>query len=148
MTDALHLLDTPECGAVATLTGVLVGESDRDIRVLVADGTWTIRRRDVLALCSSADDTIETAGRRVRVDIRPGTTADFTRSLRIDVVERPMTLAAPPSESFGDLQLRRLTESWAQRLNLDDSDFPATFTCAQTRSQHTSDDGVHCDSFD
>lgn len=146
MTDALHLLDTTGREAVATLTGALVGESDRDIRVRVADGTWTFRRGDVLAV-QDLDD--RTAGRRVRVDIRPGSTADFTRSLRIDVVERPMTLAAPPSEAFGDPQLRRLTESWAQRLGLADTpDSPATFTCAQTRSRNTSDDGIHSDSFD
>ncbi|MGW5381728.1 hypothetical protein [Nocardia sp. NPDC003963] len=146
MIDALHLLDTPECGAVATLTGVLVGESDRDIRIRVTDGTWTFRCRDVLAV-RTLDD--RTAGHRVRVDIRPGSTADFTRTLRIDVAERPLTLAAPPSEAFGDRQLRRLTESWAHRLDLADTpEYPATFTCAQTRSHNTSDDGVHSDSFD
>ncbi|MET8795097.1 hypothetical protein ABZV91_01335 [Nocardia sp. NPDC004568] len=146
MTDALHLLDTPGRGAVATLTGVLVGESDREIRVRVADGTWTFCRADVLAI--RFDDEHPT-GRRVHVDIRPGATADFTRRLRIEVAERPMTLAAPPSEAFGDRRLRRLTESWARRLDLaGDPDFPATFTCAQTRSRNTSDDGVHSDSFD
>ena len=146
MTDALHLLDTPECGAVAILTGVLAGESDREIRIRVADGTWTFRRGDVLAV-QPLDD--RTDGHRVRVEIRAGSTADFTRRLRIDVAERPLTLAATPSEAFGDLQLRRLTESWAQRLDLADTpDFPATFTCAQTRSHNTSDDGIHSDSFD
>lgn len=146
MTDALHLLDTPECGAVAILTGVLADESDREIRIRVADGTWTFRRGDVLAV-RPLDD--RTDGHRVRVEIRAGSTADFTRRLRIEVAERPLTLAAPPSEAFGELQLRRLTESWAQRLDLADTpDFPATFTCAQTRSHNTSDDGIHSDSFD
>ncbi|WP_327151432.1 hypothetical protein [Nocardia sp. NBC_01329] len=146
MTDALHFLDTPECGAVAILTGVLAGESDRDIRVRVADGTWTFRRGDVLAVRSLDERTTD---REVRVEIRLGSTADFTRSLRIDVVERPMTLAAPPSEACGDPQLHRLTESWAQRLDLADTpEFPATFTCAQTMSHNTSDDGIHSDSFD
>ncbi|MEV0365798.1 hypothetical protein [Nocardia fusca] len=146
MTDALHLLETPECGAFATLTGVLVGESDREIRVRVADGTWTFCRDDVLAI-RFVDE--HATGRRVYVDIRPGVTADFTRRLRIEVAERPMTLAAPPSEAFGDRQLRQLTASWARRLDLADTpEFPATFTCAQTRSRNTSDDGVHSDSFD
>jgi hypothetical protein len=146
MTDALHLLETPECGAFATLTGVLVGESDGEIRVRVADGTWTFCRDDVLAI-RVVDE--HATGRRVHVDIRPGVTADFTRRLRIEVAERPMTLAAPPSEAFGDRQLRQLTASWARRLDLADTpEFPATFTCAQTRSRNTSDDGVHSDSFD
>ncbi|MGW6337098.1 hypothetical protein [Nocardia rhamnosiphila] len=146
MTDALHLLETPERGAVATLTGVLVGESDREIRIRVADGTWTFCRDDVLAI-RFVDE--HATARRVHVDIRPGVTADFTRRLRIEVAERPMTLAAPPSETFGDRQLRHLTESWARRLDLAGTpEFPATFTCAQTRSRNTSDDGVHSDSFD
>ncbi|MFQ6230727.1 hypothetical protein [Nocardia sp. NPDC002869] len=146
MTDALHLLETPERGAVATLTGVLVDESDREIRVRVADGTWTFCRDDVLAI-RFVDE--HATGRRVHVDIRPGVAADFTRRLRIEVAERPMTLAAPPSEAFGDRQLRQLTESWARRLDLAGTpEFPATFTCAQTRSRNTSDDGVHSDSFD
>lgn len=146
MTDALHLLETPGCGAFATLTGVLVGESDGEIRVRVADGTWTFCRDDVLAI-RFVDE--HATGRRVQVDIRPGVTADFTRRLRIEVAERPMTLAAPPSEAFGERQLRHLTASWARRLDLADTpEFPATFTCAQTRSRDTSDDGVHSDSFD
>ncbi|NUS94231.1 MAG: hypothetical protein HOQ36_17805 [Nocardia sp.] len=146
MIDALHLLGTSECGAVAILTGVLAGESDCEIRVRVSDGTWAFRRDDVLALRPLDDHG---AGRRVRVEIRPGSTADFTRRLRIDVAERPLTLAAPASEAFGDLQLQRLTESWAQHLDLTGTpEFPATFTCAQTRSHNTSDDGIHSDSFD
>ncbi|MGW0006421.1 hypothetical protein [Nocardia grenadensis] len=146
MTDALRLLEPPERGAVVTLTGVLVGESDREIRVRVADGMWTFCRGDVLAI-RRADEQV--TGRRVHVDVRAGVTADFTRRLRIEVAERPMTLAAPPSEAFGDRQLRRLTESWARRLDLAGTpELPATFTCAQTRSRNTSDDGVHSDSFD
>ena len=76
MTDALHLLDTPECGAVAILTGVLAGESDREIRIRVADGTWTFRRGDVLAV-QPLDD--RTDGHRVRVEIRAGSQAELIR---------------------------------------------------------------------
>lgn len=148
MTDAVHLSDTPETDAVATLTGVLAGESEGAIRVRVADGTWTFRRRDVRAL-SGLGGRAATAGETVRVAIRRGATADFTRRLRIDIAERPLTLAAPPSETFGDAQLRRLTESWVARLDLADvPDHPATFTCAHTRTPRGSDDNMHSDSLD
>lgn len=148
MTDTVHLPDTPETGAVATLTGVLAGESDRAIRVRVADGIWTFRRRDVCAV-NGPGDRAAAIGETVRVAVRRGTTADFTRRLRIDIAERPLTLAAPPSETVGDAQLYRLTESWAARLDLADAPGrPATFTCAQTRSRRGSDDNMHCDSLD
>ncbi|MFI5719271.1 hypothetical protein [Nocardia sp. NPDC051750] len=142
MTDALQPLGTTHSEAVATLTGVVVGESDRDIRVRVADGTWTFHRRDVLAI---REHDSRAATPAVLIDIRPGATADFTRRLRIDVGERPMTLAAPPSPAFGDAQLRRLTETWAAQLDLTGAPVhPATFTRAQTRSG----DGIHADSLD
>ncbi|MEU1981526.1 hypothetical protein [Nocardia sp. NPDC019395] len=148
MTDALHPLGTTQSGATATLTGVVVGESDCDIRVRVAEGTWTFHRGDVLAIREYDNRTAMPAD-AVLIEIRPGATADFTRRLRIDVGERPMTLAAPPSPAFGDEQLRRLTEAWTARLNIADSPVhPATFTCAQTRSRDGSDDGIHCDSLD
>lgn len=146
MTDALHLPAAPDRYRTPALQGILVAQSDRDISVRVAEGTWTFRRDDVLDIRETADCA---PGQPVLVDIRPGATADFTRRLRVDVVGRPMTLAAPPSEAFGDEQLRRLTEAWAARLRIADSSATgATFTCCQTKSLAGSDDGVNCDSLD
>lgn len=148
MTDAIHLLDGPETGAVATITGFLVEESDRDIRVRVADGTWTFERRDVLAIRDSGR-TAEIPPGAVSVDIRAGATADFTRRLRIDIADRPMTLAAPPSETFGDARLHRLTEAWAAGLDIAaDPAHPAAFTRTHTRARHGSRRDIHCDSLD
>ncbi|WP_280436800.1 hypothetical protein [Nocardia carnea] len=148
MTDVLPPVGTTQSDTVATLAGVLLGEREGAVRIRVADGTWTFDRCDVLGIREYDGRSSEPAG-AVLVDIRPGATADFTRRLRIDVGERPLTLAAPPSPAFGDTQLRRLTETWARRLHLADSPHhPATFTFAQTRSHNSSDDGVHCDSLD
>lgn len=147
MTDILPPVGTIQSDAVATLAGVLVGEGEGAVRIRVADGTWTFDHGDVLGI--RAHDGRSGAPGAVLVDIRPGATADFTRRLRIDVGERPLTLAAPPSPAFGDDQLRRLTETWARQLHLaDPPHHPATFTFAQTRSHNSSDDGVHCDSLD
>lgn len=148
MTDVLPPVGPTQSDAVATLAGVLLSEGGNAIRIRVADGTWTFDRGDVLGI-REHDGRAGTPAGAVLIDIRPGATADFTRRLRIDVGERPLTLAAPPSPAFGDIQLRRLTESWARRLRLADSPHhPATFTCAQTRSHNSSDDGIHCDSLD
>lgn len=148
MTDVLPPVGTTHSEAVVTLTGVLLDDHTEAVRVRVDDGTWTFDRHDVLGIREHTGWSGAPAG-TVLVDIRPGATADFTRRLRIDVGERPLTLAAPPSPAFGDTQLRRLTESWARRLHLADSpSLPATFTCAQTRSHNGSDDGIHCDSLD
>ncbi|MEU4311818.1 hypothetical protein [Nocardia sp. NPDC024068] len=146
MTDAIHLLDAPESGAVATITGFLVGESDHDIRVRVADGTWTFLRRDVLAIRDSGRRA-ETPTGAVLVDIRAGATADFTRRLRIDIADRPMTLAAPPSETFGDAQLHRLAATWAAGLDIDAA-HPTAFTRTHTRARHGGRHDIHCDSSD
>ncbi|AFU03470.1 hypothetical protein AW168_15605 [Nocardia brasiliensis] len=154
MTDALRLHGTaPKSDRVPPLHGLLVAESERDISVRVAEGTWTFRRSDVLRVLDSAVPEgvrAERGARPVLVDIRVGATADFTRRLRIDVVDRPMTMQQAPSAALGDEQLRELTESWADRLNL--VDLPgtngATFTYCQTKSLATSDDGINCDSLD
>ncbi|TLG15600.1 hypothetical protein FEK35_05455 [Nocardia cyriacigeorgica] len=149
MTDAIHFPGAAATGdRVPALQGMLVAQSERDITVRVAEGTWTFRRADVLRVLES-DTTAAAPGRPVLVDIRPGATADFTRRLRIDVVDRPMTLASPPSPAFGDDLLRELTESWADELQLLDAPGTgATFTYCQTKSQAGSDDGINCDSLD
>lgn len=148
MTDVLPPVGTTQSDAVATLVGVLVGDDEGAVRIRVADGTWTFDPGDVLGIREHDGRSGAPVG-AVLVDIRSGATADFTRRLRIDVGERPLTLAAPPSPAFGDTQLRRLTETWAQRLHLTETPHhPATFTFAQTRSHNSSDDGVHCDSLD
>ncbi|MFI6998641.1 hypothetical protein [Nocardia sp. NPDC050175] len=171
MTDALRLPGTaPKSDRVPPLQGLLVAESERDITVRVAEGTWTFRRSDVLRVLDSplpdgvscvpdgiatvpdgfTTETTERDGRPVLVDIRAGATADFTRRLRIDLVDRPMTLTETPSAALGDEQLQQLTETWADRLQLADltGAHGATFTYCQTKSLATSDDGINCDSLD
>lgn len=151
MTDAIRRPGTtPRGDRVPPLQGLLVAESDREISVRVAEGTWTFRRSDVLRVVDSAAPDPEQDGRPVSVDIRAGATADFTRRLRIDLVDRPMTIPEAPSEALGDDQLRRLTEIWADRLQLVESPGAggATFTYCQTKSLDGSDDGINCDSLD
>lgn len=168
MTDALRLPGTaPKSDRVPPLQGLLVAESERDITVRVAEGTWTFCRSDVLRVLDSPlpdglscvpdgitsrsdGSATEHAGRPVLVDIRAGATADFTRRLRIDLVDRPMTLTEAPSAALGDEQLQQLTETWADRLQLADltGAHGATFTYCQTKSLATSDDGINCDSLD
>lgn len=166
MTDALRLPGTaPKSDRVPPLQGLLVAESERDISVRVAEGTWTFCRSDVLrvldsplpdgvsfvpdGVCTVSDGAAE-PGRPVLVDIRAGATADFTRRLRIDLVDRPMTLTEAPSAALGDEQLQQLTETWADRMQLADltGAHGATFTYCQTKSLATSDDGINCDSLD
>ncbi|WP_378731448.1 hypothetical protein [Nocardia brasiliensis] len=153
MTDALRLPGTaPKGNRVPPLQGLLVAESERDITVRVAEGTWTFRRSDVLRVLDSAlpDGLAPDRGRPVLVDIRAGATADFTRRMRIDLVDRPMTIPEAPSAALGDEQLQRLTETWADSLQLVDltGSHGATFTYCQTKSFATSDDGINCDSLD
>ncbi|MEU2122192.1 hypothetical protein [Nocardia niwae] len=151
MTDAIHLPGTtPQADRVPPLQGLLVAESDRQISVRVAEGTWTFSRSDVLRVIDSVAPHADQDGRPVLVDIRAGATADFTRRLRIDLVDRPMTIPESPSEALGDEQLRQLTETWADRLQLVDSPGAggATFTYCQTKTINGSDDGINCDSLD
>ncbi|WP_040836196.1 hypothetical protein [Nocardia brevicatena] len=144
MIDALHLPAAPDRYRAPALQGILVARPGRDISVRVTEGTWTFRRDDAFDI---RETDSYAPGQPVPVDIRPGATADFTRRLRIDIVGRPMTLAAPPSEAFGDDQLRRLTEAWTDRLRIADSPATgATFTFCQTKPMDGSDDGVNRDS--
>ncbi|MFD0360945.1 hypothetical protein ACFQZZ_05720 [Nocardia sp. GCM10030253] len=150
MTDAIHLPGTAPTGdRVPALQGLLVAESERAITVRVTEGTWTFRRDDVLRVLAD-DHAANSDGRPVLVDIRPGATADFTRRLRVDLVERPMTIAAEPSLALGDELLQQLTTSWADSLELVDCPGvnSATFTYCQTKSFDSSDDGINCDSLD
>ncbi|WP_330229892.1 hypothetical protein OHA40_28330 [Nocardia sp. NBC_00508] len=151
MTDVIRLPGTtPQGDRVPPLRGLLVAESDREISVRVAEGTWTFCRSDVLRVVDSTVPDPDQDGRPVLVDIRAGATADFTRRLRIDLVDRPMTIPEAPSEALGDAQLRRLTEIWADRLQLVEcaGASGATFTYCQTKSFDGSDDGINCDSLD
>ncbi|MGW5570738.1 hypothetical protein ACWEVD_06000 [Nocardia thailandica] len=150
MTDAIHLPATPSPGERSTaLSGLLVAESERDISIRVDDGTWTFDRSDVMAV--TADGRAPEAGHRpVRVDIRPGATADFTRRLRVEIVERPITLAPAPSHCLGDEQLAAQTRAWATKLRIAErgGTTGATYTFCQTKSLAGSDDGINCDSLD
>ncbi|MFB7874913.1 MULTISPECIES: hypothetical protein [unclassified Nocardia] len=139
MTDAVHppAAASPRDRGPA-LRGVLVAESERDISVRVEGGTWTFDRRDVLRLI---EDRAEAGAREVRVDIRPGATADFTRRMRVELVERPITLATDPSEALGDELLTQATRRWAGKLRIAErgGTAGATFTFR---------DGINCDSLD
>ncbi|MGY0499993.1 hypothetical protein ACWZHB_16020 [Nocardia sp. FBN12] len=137
MTDAIHLPATASSrDRGPALRGLLVAESDRDISVRVDGGTWTFDRSDVVRL------TEEGAGeRQVRVDIRPGATADFTRRMRVELVDRPITLAPEPSEALGDEQLARATRSWATKLRIAERG-------GVTGATFTFRDGINCDSLD
>ncbi|WP_327118568.1 hypothetical protein OHB12_10715 [Nocardia sp. NBC_01730] len=151
MTDGIRLPGTaPKYDRVPPLQGLLVAESEREITVRVAEGTWTFCRSDVLRVVDSVAPHPDQDGRPVLVDIRAGATADFTRRLRIDLVDRPMTIPESPSEALGDDQLRQLTEIWADRMQLVDcpGSNGATFTYCQTKSSDGSDDGINCDSLD
>ncbi|RDI67200.1 hypothetical protein DFR76_103271 [Nocardia pseudobrasiliensis] len=134
---------------VPPISGDLVGESERSVSVRVTDGVWTFDRADVLSVDEYGGGPTDSE-RPVRVRIRPGATADFTRRLRIDLTERPMTLTRPPSPARGDELLARLTENWARGLRLPATPGVggATFTFCQTKTDGRSDDGTACDSLD
>ncbi|MFR9750113.1 hypothetical protein ACL02S_03635 [Nocardia sp. 004] len=151
MTDAIHLPgSTPKGDRVPPLRGLLVAESDHEIRVRVAEGTWTFRRADIVRIVDSAVPHADPDCRPVSVDIRAGATADFTQRLRIDLTERPMTISESPSHARGDDQLHKLTEAWAAQLRLTGHPNASgtTFTYCQTKSCDGSDDGINCDSLD
>ncbi|WP_181698075.1 hypothetical protein [Nocardia sp. GTS18] len=138
MTDAIHLPATASSRSRGpALRGQLVAESERDVTVRVDGGTWTFDRRDILRLTEER----AAEGRQVQVDIRPGATADFTRRMRVELVERPITLAPAPSEALGDEQLAEATRSWAAKLRIAErgGTSGATFTFH---------DGINCDSLD
>jgi hypothetical protein len=139
MTDAIHLPATASSrDRGPALRGLLVAESDRDISVRVDGGTWTFDRSDVVRL---TEDRVGTGERQVRVDIRPGATADFTRRMRVDHVDRPINLAPEPSESLGDEQLASATRSWATKLRIAERG-------GVTGATFTFRDGINCDSLD
>ncbi|MEV0683172.1 hypothetical protein AB0I35_04810 [Nocardia sp. NPDC050378] len=138
MTDAIHLPATASSrNRGPALRGQLVAESERDVSVRVDGGTWTFDRRDILRLTEER----AAEGRQVQVDIRPGATADFTRRMRVELVERPITLAPAPSEALGDEQLAEATRRWAAKLRIAErgGTSGATFTFH---------DGINCDSLD
>ncbi|MBF6170925.1 hypothetical protein IU476_05490 [Nocardia blacklockiae] len=138
--------------AAPPLSGYLVAESEHTLGIRVGEGTWTFDRADVLSIEDTGGDgsLSEVPGRPVRVWIRSGATADFTQRRRIELTDRPMTLARRHSPALGDDLLRRLTEDWARALRLPTTPGVggATFTFCQTRTSARSDDGTACDSLD
>ncbi len=145
----------PDSQEVAPLlSGYLIAESTRAVSVRVSEGTWTFDRADVLGIdlvgvpAPHADG--DPAARPVRVRIRAGAIADFTRRLRIELTDRPMTLPQQHSPARGDDLLARLTERWARDLQLptDPAVGGVTMTRSQTRSFARSDDAMACDSLD
>ncbi|BCK55813.1 hypothetical protein [Nocardia wallacei] len=158
MPETLHPF-TPAAGSapeqreiVPPLSGYLVAESEHTLSVRVGEGTWTFDRADVLSIDESVGgrSRSEVPGRPVRLRIRPGAMADFTQRRRIELTDRPMTLARRHSPALGDEALRRLTEDWARALRLPATPGVggATFTFCQTRTSARSDDGTACDSLD
>jgi hypothetical protein len=136
---------------VPLLSGYVVAESAGAVSVRVSEGTWTFDRADVLGIDPLGAD----AGGAVRVRIRRGATADFTRRMRIDLADRPMTLAQQHSPARGDELLARQTERWARELYLPAGPGSgATMTRCQTRSfargdtVARSDDAMACDNLD
>lgn len=143
--------------AVPLLIGYLIAESTRAVSVRVHEGTWTFDRADVLGIDALGADIPDTelprvdpaarqGARPVRVRIRTGATADFTRRLRIDQADRPMTLPQQHSPARGDDQLARQTERWARALRLSGSG--AATTRSHTLSYAGSLDAMACDSLD
>ncbi|WP_280360932.1 hypothetical protein [Nocardia wallacei] len=142
---------------VPPLSGYLMAESEHTLSVRVGEGTWTFDRADVLSIDEPGGDRSHSEvpgrqrpGRPVRLRIRPGAMADFTQRRRIELTDRPMTLARQHSPALGDDALRRLTEDWARTLRLPATPGVggATFTFCQTRTSARSDDGTACDSLD
>ncbi|APE35662.1 hypothetical protein BOX37_18810 [Nocardia mangyaensis] len=139
MTDAIHLPATAASRSRGpALRGLLVAESDRDISVRVDGGTWTFDRRDVVRLTADRGGADQ---REVQVDIRPGATADFTRRMRVELVDRPITLAPEPSEALGDDLLAKATRGWAATLRIAERG-------GVTGATFTFRDGINCDSLD
>lgn len=139
MTDAIHLPATASSRSRGpALRGQLVAESDRDISVRVDGGTWTFDRSDVVRL---TEERASAGSRQVRVDIRPGATADFTRRMRVELVDRPITLAIEPSEALGDELLAEATRGWATKLRIAERG-------GTTGATFTFHDGINCDSLD
>ena len=136
------------------LSGYLIAESTRAVSLRVSEGTWTFDRADVLGIDLVGSRMPygdgDPAARPVQVRIRPGATADFTRRLRIELTDRPMTLPQQHSPARGDDLLARLTERWARDLQLptDPAVGGVTMTRSQTRSFALSDDAMTCDSLD
>ena len=130
------------------LSGRLIAESPESISVRVAEGIWTLDRGDILALRETRAEA--GADPAVLVWIRPGATADFTQRRRIQLTERPLTLASNPSPAVADETLARLTDRWARQLRLRPAagTAGATVSCSQTHSDGRSDDGTACDSLD
>ncbi|WP_040719763.1 hypothetical protein [Nocardia veterana] len=129
------------------LSGRLVAESSDTVSIRVAEGVWTLDRRDILQWLEPSPAGSE---RAVQVWIRPGATADFTQRRRIHLTERPLTLPPRPGPAVGDDALARLTEQWARRLRV--RTVPgaagATVSYSHTHSGGGSDDGTACDSLD
>ncbi|GAB0102693.1 hypothetical protein JMUB6875_16630 [Nocardia sp. JMUB6875] len=153
MTGALHRSGSTAVASTSPpLPGYLVAATERSISLRVGDGTWTFHRTDVLDIArwDTATTPGSCEGRPVLVRVRSGATADFTQRRRVELTDRPLTLAPDLSPARGEDELRRQTEIWARGLELTTRPGVggATMTCCQTRSLHGSDDGIACDSLD
>jgi hypothetical protein len=105
----------------APLLGFLVEESDSEIRVQVAGGTWIIDRADVEDM-SDWDDppvAVDIEGRAVQVVARSGATLGFLQPIKVTAGDRPMTLPAGVSKILGGERLRELSETWGAQYDLE-----------------------------
>jgi hypothetical protein len=102
------------------LQGFLVDESDKELRVGVTHGVWIIDRADVESL-SDWEDPIKADfdGRPVQVVTRPGATLGFLQSVKVQPVDRPMTLSEQGARIFGSDQLQRMTQAWGGKLGFE-----------------------------
>lgn len=100
-------------GGGAPLLGFLVGESDSEIRVRVAGGTWLIDRSDVESMDDWDDPvSVDFEGRPVRVTARSGATLGFLQSMTIESSDRPLTRLKRASTLFGAEHLEGLSKTW------------------------------------
>jgi hypothetical protein len=133
---------------VPPLKGFLVSESDDEIRIEVTAGTWTFQRVDVTRISDWENDFEVESGRPVKVAIRSGAVADFTRSIHIEVTDRPITIPDEPFDATGSRDLSSLARSWASHLKLDlayTMDDVESYTYCETNNGY---DGTACDCVD
>lgn len=139
---------TPNSQKPSALKGFLVHESQDEVHIRVTAGTWTFHRVDIERIDDWDTDFKVYGGRPVEVDIRPGTIADFTQSVQIEVTDRPLTIPDRIAADLNDEQLASLAKSWAARMSLDVAhafgDLASSSWCQTNGGQ----DGYACDCLD
>ncbi|GIG68750.1 hypothetical protein [Phytomonospora endophytica] len=101
---------------VPPLEGVLLDQSDSEVRFQTDAGTWLFRRDDVVAIVDREGGDRSDGPRSVCLEVRAGAEAEFSQKVRIEVTERPMTTSEDLPISAGHEELGELTRAWAVRL--------------------------------